>query len=397
MSTAAATDTQAVVTALNAGWYNAVSDAMGLQNDPSFLLAQGTLGLQTTDSSGLFRMSDAVPPSAAVAYFDAGGTDLRSSAYPQLLGALLPETGTGLAAVLGDQYVNWITYRNAYVWPTPPAAQPTQEQVFEAWANQRLDPGLASQAITTYKQAANSQLNAALNAYHATNAQQQFVNSSGNTFSLYTYSATVDAAKAAIATGASTSINFNSATMNTTLSHTTAQGSASGFYDIFSGGAGASFDQLNTTAASSGWSISGNIGSYATLATQPGSWYTSGEVSRAYNSKNDNTIWDPMGNSGTWDSFFAQPNGSLARHISQLILVSDYKITVTSQASYSSEDLTKIQTQASFGIWPFFSAEASTSQTTDVTLNSNSNLVVTHTLNKGLIQIWGVTTLNAPQ
>lgn len=397
MSTASATDTKAIVTTLNAGWYNAVSDALGLSSDPNFLLAQGTLGLQTTDSSGLFRMSDTVPPSAAVAYFDAGGTDMRSSAYPMLLGALLPETGTGLAAVLGDQYVNWIAYRNAYVWPTPPAQQPTQEQVFEAWANQRLDPGLAQQAINTYKQAANSQLNAALNAFHSSNAQQQFVNSSGNPYSLYTYTATVDGAKAAIATGASTSINFNSATMNTTLKHTTAQGSASGFYDIFSAGGSASFDQLNTTAASSGWTINGTIGSYATLVTQPGSWYTSGEVSRAYNAPNDNTIWDPMGNSGNWNSFFGQPNGSLARHMSQLILVSDYQITVTSQASYSSEDLTKIQSQASFGIWPFFSADASYSQTTDVTLNSNSNLVVTHTLNKGLIQIWGVTYLNAPQ
>src|SRR6185437_1471168 len=146
MSKTANSDVQKTVTDLNAGWYNAVSSALNIQ-DPSFLLAQGTLGLQTTDSSGLFRMSDTVPPSAAVAYFDGGGMSLRSQAYGLLLGGLLPETGTGLAAVLGDQYANWITYRNNYTWPTPPAASPTQQQIFAAWANQRLDPGLATRAI----------------------------------------------------------------------------------------------------------------------------------------------------------------------------------------------------------------------------------------------------------
>ena len=396
MSTTAGTDVQNIVTDLNAGWYNEVSKALNIQ-DPSFLLAQGTLGLQTTDSSGLFMMSDAVPPSASVAYFDAGGMKLRSQAYALLLGALLPETGTDLAAVLGDQYANWVTYRNTYTWPTTPGAPTTQQQLFAQWANRSLDPRLASQALNTYAQAANAPLNAALNALHAPSAQQQFVNPAGQAYSLYPYTATVAAAQAAIATGASASISFDSSSMDTTLAHTTAQGSASGFYDIFSGGASGSFDQLNQTAASSDWSISGTINKFATLATQAGAaWFNSAEVARAYNAQDDNTIWDPMANAGNWDSFFGQPDGSLARHISQLVLVSDYQITVTSHASYSSDDLTTIKTQASFGIWPFFSADASATHTTEVTVNADGNLVVTHSLAKGLIQIWGVTTQSAP-
>ena len=396
MSKTANSDVQKTVTDLNAGWYNAVSSALNIQ-DPSFLLAQGTLGLQTTDSSGLFRMSDTVPPSAAVAYFDGGGMTLRSQAYGLLLGGLLPETGTGLAAVLGDQYANWISYRNSYTWPSPPAASPTQQQIFAAWANQRLDPGLATRAITTYKQAANSPLNNAIDALHASNAQQQFVDTSGNSYSLYPYTATVAAAQAAIATGGSATISFDSSTMDTSLSHTTADGAATGFFDIFSGGAGASFDQLNQSAALAEWSISGNINKFATLITQPGPWLNSAEVTRAYGAEGDNSIWDPMANVGTWDSFFAQPDGSLARHVSQLVLVSDYSITVTSHATYSSDDATTIKTQASFGIWPFFSVDASATHTTEVTVNASGNLVVTHTLAKGLIQIWGVTTQNAPK
>jgi len=236
-------DVQKTVTDLNAGWYNEVTKALNIQ-DPSFLLAQGTLGLQTSDSSGLYLMSDAVPPSASVAYFDAGGMKMRSSAYQLLLGALLPETGSDLVRVLGDQYANWIAYRNSYKWPDPPAPQPTQEEVFASWANRSLDPRLAKQAINTYEQAANAPLSEALAALHEKDAKQSFVNPAGKPYSLYSYSATTDAAKTAIATGSSASISFKSTTMDTTLKHTTAEGSASGFYDFFSASASASVDKV---------------------------------------------------------------------------------------------------------------------------------------------------------
>ena len=62
---------------LNAGWYNVVTKAMGI-DVTNFQLAQGTLGLQTADSSGLFLMADAVPPPTAVAYFDPAGLSRRS-------------------------------------------------------------------------------------------------------------------------------------------------------------------------------------------------------------------------------------------------------------------------------------------------------------------------------
>jgi hypothetical protein len=392
-----ATDVEKTVTALNAGWYNAVTQALGI-TDPTFLLAQGTLGLQTSDSSGLFLMSDTAPPSASVAYFDAGGMQRRSQAYGMLLGALLPETGTSLPQVLGDQYANWIAYRNGYKWPTGPGDPTTQEQLFQQWANRMLDPRLASQAINAYEQAANCPLNNAINALHAKDAQQQFVNSAGQSYSLYPYSATVSGAQQAIANGSSTTISFDSSTMDTTLKHTTVEGSASGFYDIFSGGASGSFDQLNQKAAGSEWSISGTINKSATLATQPaGSWFDSSEVSRAYNAENDNTVWDPLANAGYWDSFFSQPSGSLSRHVSQLVLVSDYTIVVTSHASYTSEDATTINARAEFGVWPFFSASASATHKQVATVNAQGELVVTHTLAKGLIEIWGVTTQNAPQ
>ncbi|MGA2537940.1 MAG: hypothetical protein ABSF53_18140 [Terracidiphilus sp.] len=391
----APSDTKAVVTDLNAGWYNVVNQAMQI-TDPTFQLAQGTLGLQATDSSGLFRMSDAIPAPASVSYYDPSGLSKRSAAYQLLLAALLPETGTDLAAALGDMYATWLTFRNAAFQATPPSTL-TQLALFTQFANQRLDPRTAATAINTFKQAANAPLNQALDAMSASSSQQQFVDTAQQTYLLFKYSASAQAALAAINAGASAQgISFDSANMNTQLAHTTVDGAASGFYSFFSGGASASFDQLNTKAASSQIIITGYVNKYATLVTDPVGWFTSSEYMRAYAAPNNNRIWDPNGNAGSWDSFFTQPNGSLARRITSLLLVSDYEIKVTSKATYSQEDYQKITTQASFGIWPFFSGSVSTSHVTDVTQNSDSSLTFVHRLNPGLIQIWGVFTADAP-
>jgi hypothetical protein len=388
-------DTSEKITDLNAGWYNVVTQALNL-NPMTFMLAQGSLGLDTSDSSGLFIMSDAVPPSASV-FFDAGGTSKRSSAYRLLLNSLLPEAGTDLAQVLGDMYANWLSCRNGW-WIANPTSTLTQEQLFNQWADRTLDPRKAASAKTTFKQAANTPLNRALDTLNDKAVTQQFIASDQTYYSLYRYSATNDAAQTVIVNGSSVdNIKYDSLNANTTLKHTTAQGAATGFWKIFSGSASGEFDQLNSTAASSQLTITGRIGKYGTLKVSPFSWFESGEYNRAYNSRNDNTIWDPRATSGDWNSFFAQPNGSLARKVSQLVLVSDYELTVTSQAKYSSEDCQKISTKASFGIWPFFSGSTAATHTSRFTYNEDKSFTVVHKLNKGLIQIWGVNVLPAPE
>jgi len=386
-------NTAEVVTNLNAGWYNHVSKALGLDTS-TFILAQGTLGLGATDNSGLFRLSDGVPASASVSYFDASSGVQRSSSYQQLLSALLPETGSSLATVLGPFYPAWSTYLAGY-WVANPGSALTQLQVFSQYAIQRLDPEVATLAIGVFQDQANSLRAQAMDALHDPASRQLFQDQQGVGYYLYKYSATHAGAVDAINGGSSATINFNSDNMNSTLEHSTAQGSASGFFEIFKAGGSASLDQLNTKASSDSFSIKGAIGKYATVPTDAVQWFTSGELTRAYNAQNDNTIWDPNANAGDWNSFFGR-NGSLARRVSQLILVSDYTITVTSSAAYSQEDLKTIQAHASFGMWPFFSGSAGYTRTTDFKLNSSGNLVFTKTLNKGLYEIWGVTTENAP-
>lgn len=381
------------ITDMNAGWYNVVSEALNL--DPStFRLAQGTLGMQTSDNSGLFLMSDAEPPSSAV-FYDASGLSKRSANYGMLLQALLPETGQTLQQILGNQYANWIAYFADFLEKNPTTDQ-TRAQIFEKFANLRLDPGAASSAISAFNKAAHTPLNMAIDQLYDKANQQIFVDSAGNNYSLVKYSADTGNAVAALNTSSSVSIDFDSSSMDTKLTNNTASGGASGFFDIFSGGASASFDQLNQKAVSSDFTIKGTIGKNATIATDPIGWFNSAEYMRAYNANGDMTVWDPQANAGDWKSFFEQPKGSLGRRISQLVMVSDYDITVTSKATYSDSEYTKIQTQASFGIWPFFSGSAQTTHVTDVTHNADGSLSVNHKLAKGLTQIWGVSVQDAP-
>ena len=369
---------------LNAGWRNVVSDALTLDKD-TFQLAQGTLGLQTDDSSGMFEMADGVPPYSAVGYYDASGKNKRSAAYNMLLHALVPSTAGGMRKALGPKYAKWEAYRQANI-----GTSKTQEQLFGEFADAYLDPGQKIAGQSVFAAAASDPLLQALTAYVNPSFKTAFVNSAGDNFSLPTYSGDISTAQSMINNSKSVDIFFDSKSMNTSSSGTTVSGSVSGFVDIFSGSLGGSLTTLNTKAAASRFTVTGKIGQNATVPTTAGGWYVGSQLGRAYNAKDDFTIWDADANQGDWDSFFGQ-NGLLARRMSQLILVSDYSLTVTSEASYSQSDLTTIKAQAGFGIWPFFSARTEATHTQKATIDKDGFLSVTTTLAKGKIQIWGAT------
>jgi len=389
-------DTAKKVQDLNAGWRNFISDQMGMDRN-TFQLAQGSLGLQTSDNSGLFRMADAIPPPSAIGNYDPSTMVSRSQNIGSLLVALLPEANpNALTTALGNYYTEWIN------WATNAANRRTAGQTylqwFQAWElTSTIDPGTSSRAEAAIRAGQNAPLNKASDAFYDPKYLQTFSPVGGSQYTLYVYSGTTNNAQTAINGGRSIpNLSFSSATMDTSVSNTFVEGAASGFYDIFSGSVSGSFNQLNSKAAGSSLTITGRIGKYATLTTGPGGWYPSNEVERALGAQGNNSVWDPGASAGNWNTFFGQPNGSLARSVSSLLLVSDYTITVKSTATYSQEDYQQIKTQATFGIWPFFSASASATHTTDVQLNSDSTLSTTFTLPAGSIEIWGVTVDTTP-
>jgi hypothetical protein len=141
--------------------------------------------------------------------------------------------------------------------------------------------------------------------------------------------------------------------------------------------------------------ITGRIGSYATLVSSPGSWYSSGEVTRAWNGNGNGAIWDAAAASGGWKSFFDPNSGSLARYVSQLVLISDYQLTVTVQGQFTQSDLNLVRNSAIRGAWPLFSSAEAPTQNVSYQLNPDSTMSVVHQLDPGKIQIWGVSVQRA--
>ncbi|MBB0244782.1 hypothetical protein FNQ90_11865 [Streptomyces alkaliphilus] len=115
---------------------------------------------------------------------------------------------------------------------------------------------------------------------------------------------------------------------------------------------------------------------------------------RAYNNTGSK-VWDPLATAGDWNSFFAQPNGSLARRLSELVLVSDYEITVTSHTTYEQSEVARFEAGVQGGVWPFFSGSPAATHNTEIKHNEDNTLSVKHTL-EGSPQIRGITYQNAP-
>lgn len=381
-------DVTKIVNDLNAGWRNQIALQLGMDSQ-TFQLAQGTLGLQTSDSSGLFRMADAVPSDSTASYYNPSSAIQFATVYNAMLHALLPSSSGGLRVALGPMYANWIDYRSA------DTSDLTQLELFTKWADKKLDPNQKIKALAVYKLTLSDPFNTAVDAYVDPANFTQFVDDSSKPFSLPTYSSTITNAKAAVLTNGPSNFSFDSSAMDTSSNGTTVSGSASGLFDIFSGGVGASFTSLNKMAAASGFTITGQVDNYGTLSVDRGGWYDASQLNRAFKNKNDNNIWDPYSNQGDWDTFFGK-GGSLARRVSQMLLVTGYDITVTSKASYTTSQFQEITTTANVGFWPFFSAKVSTTHTQSSSHGANGELITRYRQNPGQIAIWGATVTDIP-
>jgi hypothetical protein len=400
---------------LSHGWSNYLSDLMGLGSN--FWLAQGNLGLQTSDDSGLFLMADAVPPESDVNVYDASSMNKRSSAYLGLLCALLPETNpNALSQALGPQYAAWNSWKAA----NPITPGETYLDYFKRWGIQSdPDPGTLARGQQSIVTVQNTQLIKAFADYTNPAGRQSF---GGDTLPKYT--TTHQAAVNAIAGGGSMpKIDFDSSAMMNSLASDTgpmnlldaglgAAASVTGLMGFFYGEDGPlaeparlgiraenALTPLHAQASNQRVTITGSIGSYATLVSVPGSWYTSAEVGRAFNGRGNTAIWDAGAASGGWESFFDPKSGSLARYVTQFLLISNYQLEVTIYGQDTNADLNLVRSSATRGAWPLFSSAGPPTQNITYQRNSESSvgpITTVHQLDPGKIQIWGVTVRPAP-
>ncbi|HEX6911957.1 MAG TPA: hypothetical protein VF142_16250, partial [Longimicrobium sp.] len=374
---------QQAMQSLTAQWYNTVTTGLGL--DPNtFQLIQTNQPLGTTTEQ-LWSAFDALPPLSVTNYFNPTQFNSFAQSYGSVVMNLQPTAATAFLKIMGDSYAQWAAYNAA----NPPVPPQTPLDSFTAWAYRNIsNPATQSAAITAFKQTLYTVPGIATNMY---------INGMGSP--AFAYTTTYAQLQVLLASAPSKTVDMNSSTASSDVSHTWAQGAVGGAYSIFSGSASGSYDQLSQQFASSQVTVHASFNSVLQLAAGPlaqGSqdptlskyapWYYAPAMNLAYQN-NNNIVWN--NNPPTWEQTFG-PSGNMQRVCSALIIVDGIDITVTSQANFSQSDQQSFQAAAKAGFWPFFSVSASGGSSSSTSFGSDGSVTVTSSMPAGNPQVFGV-------
>jgi len=123
-------------------------------------------------------------------------------------------------------------------------------------------------------------------------------------------------------------------------------------------------------------------------STKYGAWFSNAALQLAYKSPNDATVWT---RAADWEKFFGE-NGTFSRVVTKFFLAQNINMTMSSTATFSSEEVTKLQTAAEGGFWPFFVAKAHGGYDSTVTHNDDKSITVKTTSPIGVYILLGVAT-----
>jgi hypothetical protein len=360
-TTAQASDprVQQAMETLTAQWYNAVITGCGLDRD-TFQLFQGNGTIGST-SENMWNIFDVVPPLSVSHYYNPSQANVFSSDYGSVVNNLIPQNSTEFQNSMGDYYAKW----TAYLDTNPPMPAGGILQLFKNWAQLHLSPGLAQKCYTEYQQVAGGVVPVAV----------QMWSDAGGATSQKAYNHTIVELQDQLATVRGRSFSMNSATESSDVTDSWAKGSVGGWYDIFAGEAGGSWEKFTSSVTKSGVVVTATFDHLLTFAAaglakastdpilsgyQP--WYYEPALSLGYH-HDDNLVWQH--GAPSWADTFG-PKGNLLRTASALVVIDGVKISVRSQASFDSVEQQQIKAHAKVGFFPFFEADASGGWSNDV-------------------------------
>jgi hypothetical protein len=369
---------------LTAQWYNAIVTACHL--DPAtFQLVQGNTPLGAT-SEMLWNIFDAVPPLSISNNYNPSQSNNFSTDYGAVIANLNPQNAQAFQNAMGDYYSQWVAYLNT----NPTIPQGGILALFQNWSALHMPPDQAQTAYTAYQQVSQGVVPVAM---------QMWLAAGGGTGGTKAYNATISQLQGAISAAPGTSVSLNSSSASSDISHTWANAEIGGWYDIFGGGASASYEQLTMSLVNAGLTIQANFthlvtfpaGPLAKPSTDPilsqyQPWYSSAALNLAYQN-NNNVVW--KNTPPTWDNTFG-PNGNMLRTASALVVVDGIQITTTSTANFDASSQTTFKAAAEAGIFPFFEASGSGGWSHDVSFDSHGAVTVTSNSPTGNPNILGV-------
>lgn len=365
---------------LTVQWYNTLVAALNLDAN-SFQLVQAAQPLGTTSTS-LWQYFDSVPPLSLNQVFSSSRFNSVYQNYRAVVNTIVPQQGSQWADVMGDGLAAWNTYKKEKVTADLLKSNGGLVGVFDEWADLNLDDARAGQAKTLFRQLRNGVVTLAVNAVN----DPAYVDTSG----VPKFDVTIDDLRAALTHAPAQRVTFDSATASKDGSHTWAHGEVSGSYEFFRANAGGQFDQINSKTSGARVTVEVSFDRYLSFAARPSLWFSSAALNLAYANR-DNTVW-PAGQHPDWNDTFGE-HGNLRRFAAELVVVDGLTATITSEATYASDERRLIEASASAGVWPFFSASGEGGHSTAVTFDDAGRMTVTVTTPKGNPAVLGVNVL----
>jgi len=353
---------------LTAQWYNAVVLACKADRN-QFQLAQGNMSIGTL-SEDLWNILNVVPPKSASSYFDPAQYNLFSQDYSGVMSQLIPQGDTALQSAMGDAYSEWIAFGATN--------KDTSPEAFKTWATLNHP----SQAAQWYGLYLSVSLSPVMQAQQALYDVSQDPNKN-----IFAYNKTIANLKSQLAANQpSAEATIDSSSSSSDITDTWAGGGGSFFYGMFSIDGNGSYSSTASKMVESKMTVKASFEKVVTFQGGPLAepskdqtlknytpWFNSSALNIAYQTK-DNTVWKY--GQPSWETTFG-PNGNMQRMASALIVVDGVTISVTSEASFSTADQTKIQQQVSGGFFPFFQASESSTYTNSVSFDSSGKATMT--------------------
>ncbi len=360
---------------LQNGFYNACSQGLGFAPGTPFQMIQPSPPLiaSANQDEQLWNYFNNIPPYSLTQNFIASGGNQFTSDYASLFSAL-QGANDGFTKDVGPQCnTAWQTFASAVPYTTPLSQFP---MLFRNWAMRN---GYTSVANIGASDLAQLLLDP------VSTAQLSLMRYKPNGSNTPTWDAGFAELVRQLAVAPNRQFNFNSASMNSSVTNTWSNGGNDGFFGLWGGSSSAS--SQSTTFASSAVTVAASFEHVMQFTAVPGDWYNSSAMSLAYANR-DGAPWvasSPM----NWNNTFGT-TGNMQRFASTLVVASGMKVMVTSNAVFSSEDQTAIHNNSGAGMWPFYSTHSSSGSNTDVQFDKQGNMTVSFSSQAGVPIVIGV-------
>jgi hypothetical protein len=372
-------------------YYQALSNQ--LKNPIGFQMATGSL--QLSDQTTVDQVADAIPPTSLDGSFSGNPVNAYSANYGNIINGLqVPDI---VSNALGTQYASsWLAYQKANAsaldFSTPTKYLESQQALMTKWGvEDSVSSGIVTKGQTALTQEADNPVTIAVNLWNAVTSKTG------------PYGFSPQFPNIAIQFNNPSPISFDISNIENSadLSKTWASGSFGILADIFELGGDGSYSSESQTFTSEGFTMTFSCRSVSMLTnpitagedfnvagTEYGAWMSKSALQLAYTSPNDASVWQKAAD---WNKYFGD-SGTFVRAITEMYLADDINITMTSTASFSDSEFTKVKAAAEGGFWPFFVAEASGGYESTITHNSDGSVTTTTSSPQGVYILLGVAT-----